>query len=144
MSIVDEIRVKQSYGPEGYKFEVMNNELVPYAKYGISRGESIQVTLQNIPLVFFGDKIPSIEASTIAPLRKKVTIASSNVVEHYDASNDIHSYRANVEFYIPACELGKSISFYLDGKLLYIGIPREHRWTLIGKILQLNCQEMRI
>ncbi len=141
MSIVDEIRVKQSYGPEGYKFEVLPGDLT----WEPMRGDvdEILVTLQNIPLVFFGGKIPVIEASTLDLVRGKVRIASSHITEHRSPAG-AYSYRANVGFYIPACNHGKSISFYLDNKLLYIGMPREHRWVLAGNRLQLNCQEMMI
>ena len=135
--------MKQSYGPEGCKFYVLAGELRWEPMSG-NKGESILVTLMNIPLASFGNVIPDIEASIIDVIRGKIRIASVHITEHHDGIKSGLSYRANVAFYISIAESGKSVSFYLDNQLLYIGMPREHRWTLVGNMLQLNCQEMMI
>ena len=146
MSIADEIRVNQNYGPEGYKFEVLAGELKrePMGLYG----DDLLVHFYDVPLTAFANRIPAVSGTTDGSSFYCRIIDPGPVIEHYDVEKDAYSYRC--EYFtvaISGAESGKTISFAFDGKMIRVGGGDSktwvYQWPLIGKSFNLDCRDLQ-
>ncbi len=141
MSIADEIRVKQNYGPEGYKFEVLAGELKwePF-----SGSEVILVKFHDVPLTAFGDRIPNVAACTDGSPFNCPVVNTDEISNHYEAAKDKYSYRCTFTVFVPWDEGGKTISFSFDSKMIHTGgrAAQEYKWPLVSRMFNLNCKDL--
>ena len=149
MAIVDEIRIKQRWSPEGYTFENLTDMVEIDGTLLFEEPPlGYPVFFENVPLHFFGNKIPALHAEWDGWRRAEFPISSADpLTERLHSVSGARSYFGSFGIVLPPEAVRWKACFYFDGFLVRVG-PRGSSpttaWLLMGSMIKIDCTEWRL